>query len=35
VAIPVQQLEDREGKLVLPGATKAALEKLPKFEYIG
>jgi len=35
VAIPVQQLQEREGKLILPGATKAALEKLPKFEYVG
>jgi hypothetical protein len=35
VAIPVQQLQEREGKLILPGATKAALEKLPKFDYVG
>lgn len=33
VSIPVEQLQDQEGKLILPGATKAALEKLPEFVY--
>lgn len=33
VAIPVSQLRLQAGKLVLPGASKAALEAMPKFEY--
>jgi hypothetical protein len=33
VAIPVDQLSERDGLFVLPGATKAALKALPSFEY--
>ena len=33
VAIPVDQLPERDGLFVLPGATKAALKALPSFEY--
>ena len=33
VAIPVNQLKLVDGKLVLPGATKDALMKMPRFEY--
>ena len=33
VAIPVAQLRLRDGKLVLPGATKEALKNAPAFEY--
>jgi len=33
VAIPVNQLKQQDGKLVLPGATKEAIKTLPKFEY--
>jgi len=33
VAIPMEQLKMQDGNLVLPGATKDALKKLPKFEY--
>ena len=33
VAIPVQQMQLQDGKFVLPGATKAAVKALPKFEY--
>jgi len=33
VAIPVQQIQLQDGKFVLPGATKAAVKALPKFEY--
>ena len=33
VAIPVSQIKLRDGKLVLPGASKEALEATPKFEY--
>jgi hypothetical protein len=33
VAIPVQQIQLQDGKFVLPGATKAAIKALPKFEY--
>jgi hypothetical protein len=33
VAIPVSQLKLRDGKLVLPGATKEALRAAPEFEY--
>ena len=33
VAVPVSQLTLVEGKLVLAGATKAALTALPAFEY--
>ena len=33
VAIPVEQLDFVDGKLVLTGATKAAIKSLPEFEY--
>jgi sporulation protein YlmC with PRC-barrel domain len=33
VAVPVAQLQDVGGKLVLPGATKEALKASPPFEY--
>jgi hypothetical protein len=33
VAIPVAQLKLVEGKLVLPGATRAALKASPEFKY--
>jgi sporulation protein YlmC with PRC-barrel domain len=33
VAIPVEQLQAKEDRLVLPGATKDALAKLPEFQY--
>jgi hypothetical protein len=33
VAIPVQQMQLQDGTFVLPGATKAAVKALPKFEY--
>jgi len=33
VAIPVSQIKLQEGKLVLPGASKQALEAQPQFEY--
>jgi hypothetical protein len=33
VAIPVSQFRLQAGKLILPGASKAALETAPKFEY--
>jgi sporulation protein YlmC with PRC-barrel domain len=33
VAIPVSQIKLQDGKLVLPGATKDALEAMPNFEY--
>jgi hypothetical protein len=33
VAIPVNQLKQRDGKFVLPGATKEGIKALPKFEY--
>jgi sporulation protein YlmC with PRC-barrel domain len=33
VAIPVSQLKLVEGKLVLPGATRDALQATPAFEY--
>jgi hypothetical protein len=35
VAIPVQQLREEQDRLILPGATKEALKKLPEFEYVG
>jgi hypothetical protein len=34
VAIPVAQLTQHEGALVLPGATRAAIKSLPNFEYV-
>jgi hypothetical protein len=33
VAVPVSQLKLVDGKLVLPGATRAALKDVPPFEY--
>ena len=33
VAVPVGQLQEKDGKYVLPGATKEAIKALPKFEY--
>jgi sporulation protein YlmC with PRC-barrel domain len=33
VAIPVSQLKETDGKLVLAGATKEALKAIPSFEY--
>lgn len=33
VAIPMGQLKNRDGNLVLPGATKDSLKALPSFEY--
>lgn len=33
VAIPVQQFAQREGRLLLPGATRDAIKALPEFEY--
>jgi sporulation protein YlmC with PRC-barrel domain len=33
VAIPIEQLDFVNGKLVLPGATKDAIKALPEFQY--
>ena len=33
VAVPVDQIEDRNGEIVLPGATKAIVKALPGFDY--
>ncbi len=33
VAIPIERLQQQDGKFVLPGATKDAIKALPKFEY--
>jgi hypothetical protein len=33
VAIPVTQLEERAGKLVMAGATRDSIKALPRFEY--
>jgi hypothetical protein len=33
VAIPIEQLDFVGGKLVLAGATKAAIKALPEFQY--
>ncbi len=33
VAIPVSQIEDRRGKLVMPGATRDIVKALPRFDY--
>jgi sporulation protein YlmC with PRC-barrel domain len=33
VAIPVEQLSERDGQIVLPGATKAVIKSLPTFDY--
>ena len=34
VAVPVSQLKLVDGKLVLPGATRDALQASPEFEYV-
>jgi PRC-barrel domain len=33
VAIPVAQIQDQSGKLVMPGATKDMIKALPEFDY--
>ena len=33
VAVPVSQLQEKDGRFVLPGATKAAVKAMPQFEY--
>jgi sporulation protein YlmC with PRC-barrel domain len=33
VAIPIEQFDVKNGKLVLSGATKAAIKALPEFQY--
>ena len=33
VAIPVSALQDKGGKLILPGATKDIVKSMPRFEY--
>jgi len=33
VAVPVEQLSERDGRFLLPGATKAAIKALPPFDY--
>jgi sporulation protein YlmC with PRC-barrel domain len=33
IAIPIHQLKEDQGKMILPGATKDALKAIPKFEY--
>ena len=33
IAIPVEQLREEKDRLILPGATKEALAKLPEFQY--
>ena len=33
VAVPVDQIEERDGEIVLPGATKAVVKSLPGFDY--
>jgi len=33
VAVPVDQIEERDGAIVLPGATKAVIKALPGFDY--
>jgi sporulation protein YlmC with PRC-barrel domain len=33
VAIPMNQLKEQNGRIILPGATKEAIKALPKFEY--
>ncbi len=35
VAVPVSQLKQDDGKLVLAGATRDALKAIPEFEYAG
>jgi hypothetical protein len=33
VAIPVSQLKENDGKIILAGATKEAIKAMPPFEY--
>jgi sporulation protein YlmC with PRC-barrel domain len=33
VAIPVSQIQDRAGKLVMPGATQDMIKSMPQFQY--
>ena len=33
VAIAIEQIQDRAGKLIIPGATKDTIKALPSFEY--
>jgi sporulation protein YlmC with PRC-barrel domain len=33
VAIPIKQVQEKDGKIVLPGATKEIVKSLPRFEY--
>jgi hypothetical protein len=33
IAVPVDRLKQEKGKIILPGATKEALQEAPKFEY--
>jgi hypothetical protein len=33
VAIPVTALQDKNGKFILPGATKDTIKSLPRFDY--
>lgn len=33
VAVPVNQVDERSGRLVMPGATKEAVRQMPAFEY--
>ncbi len=35
VAIPVSQIQERDGKLVMPGVTKEMVKAMPEFEYAG
>jgi sporulation protein YlmC with PRC-barrel domain len=35
IVIPVEQLREEKDRLILPGATKEALTKLPEFKYAG
>jgi sporulation protein YlmC with PRC-barrel domain len=34
IAIPVEQLREEKDRLILPGATKEVLAKLPEFQYV-
>lgn len=34
VAIPVTQIQDQAGKLVMPGATKNTIKSMPEFAYV-
>jgi len=33
VAIPIKQLEEKDGKFILPGATKDVIKGMPPFQY--